>query len=100
MHNKEKKLKCPKCSKSFHLKQHLEAHLGSKHKPGVLREFKCSQCEETFPTLNGLRLHNETQHPRPSTSGMTDNKSKKKTKKPTATKRVLTGILLLLNISL
>ena len=84
IHKKERFFECQTCGKKFKLNHHLKRHELIHQRRGVEREFSCGQCGEKFQTLPALRVHVETAHPKPCTSGMkrkNDSPQKKSNKK-------------------
>lgn len=49
-----KKFKCGKCKFKTKEKRYLQSHILSKH---MLHQFKCHDCNKTFPRKNSLKKH-------------------------------------------
>lgn len=90
IHNKENFLACGTCGKKFKRSDNLKRHERCHERMTIQREYSCNKCDAKFNNVNQLRLHIETVHPTPSTSGVKrknnnpdkTNKRSKQTREP------------------
>ena len=74
---------CDLCKQTFKYRHTLTRHQKSHKRPKqITKNFSCNQCSETFPSVDRLRVHQETRHPLPSTSRGSELSRKRKAEEP------------------